>query len=173
LLISNWFMAAILYASYNIIISVAVLGPLGSEAKDNSSIRNGAVLGGLGLGLSAIMIYLALSWNITEIAHFEVPMLIIAGRISYTAQIAYAVVLIAEIYTTAVGALYGFTSRITDIQSYPVKGRIFIVLITIAALLASQFGFSNIVRYLYPAVGYGGIIMLVCLIISKLDNKNQ
>lgn len=173
LLISNWFMAAILYASYNIIISVAVLGPLGSEAKDNKSIRNGAVLGGLGLGLSAIMIYLALSWNITEIAHFEVPMLIIAGRISYTAQIAYAVVLIAEIYTTAVGALYGFTSRITDIQSYPVKGRIFIVLITIAALLASQFGFSNIVRYLYPAVGYGGIIMLVCLIISKLDNKNQ
>lgn len=171
MLISNWFMAAVLYVSYNIIISIAVLGPLGSEAKDNKSIRNGAILGGLGLGLGAIMIYLALSTNIILFSQFEVPMIAVAGKISYTFQIVYAVVLIAEIYTTAVGALYGFTSRITIMQRNPLEGRLLIIIVSINALLASQFGFSNIVKYLYPAFGYGGIIFLICLIISKINIK--
>lgn len=173
LLISNWFMATVLYVSYNIIISIAVLGPLGFEAEDNKSIRNGAILGGLGLGLGAIMIYLTLSGNITEIANLEVPMIAVAGRISYTVQIIYAFVLIAEIYTTAVGALYGFASRIADNQRNPLKNKLVITIVSTAALLASQFGFSNIVKYLYPAVGYGGIIFLICLIICNLNIKDH
>jgi uncharacterized membrane protein YkvI len=168
LLISNWFMAAALYVSYNIIVSVAVLGPLGSEAKDNKSIRKGAIFGGLGLGLGAVMIYLTLSSNIVELSKYEVPMIEVAGRISYTAQIIYAVVLVAEIYTTAVGALYGFISRVIDFQQGSHKSRLVIIIVSIAALLASQFGFSNIVKFLYPAVGYGGIVFLICLLRSSI-----
>lgn len=170
-LINNWLMAAILYVSYNIIISIAVLGPLGYEAKDKKSIRNGAILGGLGLGFGAIMIYLALSTNLKEYSAFEVPMISLAGRISTTAQMTYAIVLIAEIYTTAVGALYGFVSRITSIEKNSFKGKLVIIITTISAILASQFGFSNIVKYLYPAVGYGGIIILICLLYSKVKLK--
>ena len=167
-LINNWLMAAILYVSYNIIISIAILGPLGSQAKDSKSIKDGAILGGLGLGLGALMIYLALSTNLKEYSTFEVPMISLAGRISTTAQMAYAVVLIAEIYTTAVGALYGFVSRITSIEKNSFKGKSLIVITTISGILASQFGFSNIVKYLYPAVGYGGIIILICLLYNKI-----
>ncbi len=167
-LISNWLIAALLYVSYNIIVSIAVLGPLGSESKNSKSIRNGALLGGLGLGLGAIMIYLSLSTNIDEFSILEVPMIAVAGRISPTIQTLYALVLIAEIYTTSVGALYGFASRIINIQKNPLKGKLVIIIATISALLASQFGFSNIVKYLYPAVGYGGIIFLICLVVNKL-----
>ena len=166
LLLNNWLMAAILYVSYNIIISIAVLGPLGREAKDYKSIRKGAILGGTGLGLGAAMIYLSLSGNIA-VANLEVPMIVIASQLSPKVQTAYALVLVAEVYTTAVGSLYGFTSRITDIQKKPFRSKLLITIISIAALLASQFGFSNIVKYLYPAVGYGGIIMLICLIYIK------
>ncbi len=47
-LVDNWLLAAILYVSYNTIISIAVLGPLGVKAQDRKSIKNGAILGGLG-----------------------------------------------------------------------------------------------------------------------------
>lgn len=170
-LINNWLWAAVLYVSYNIILSIAVLGPLGASAQDKRTIRNGAVLGGLGLGIGSVMIYLALSVNVSEIAGLEVPMVYVAGKISYFAQIAYAVVLIAEIYTTSVGALYGFTARITDIQKNPAKGGIIVAASTIAALLASQSGFSNLVKYLYPVVGYCGIILLVSLAYTILKHK--
>ncbi len=170
-IISNWFLSSVLYVSYNIILSVAVLGPLGSEAKDKKAVKIGAILGGLGLGLGSVMIYLALSGSISEIANLEVPMIYVAGRISYPVQLAYAVVLIAEIYTTAVGSLYGFASRITDIQKFSLNSIIIVAVSTIAALLASQFGFSNLVKYLYPLVGYGGIVLLICFIHTRFNGK--
>ena len=172
-LITNWLLAAILYVSYNTIISIAVLGPLGDKANNKKAIRNGAILGGLGLGIGSIMIYLALSGNISNIKDLEVPMIFIAGGISPAAQIIYAIVLAAEVYTTAVGSLYGFVSRITDIEKSPKKGRIVVIGGIIAALLASQFGFSNLVKYLYPLVGYGGIILLITLIYSRFKNRDS
>lgn len=170
-LITNWLMSAVLYVSYNIIVSVAVLGPLGSEAQDGKAVRNGAIFGGLGLGLGSVMIYLALSGNISEVADLEVPMIYIAASTYPPVRTAYAAVLVAEVYTTAVGSLYGFASRITDIRKHPLKSRIIVAEVTIAALLASQFGFSNLVKYLYPVVGYGGIALLICLIHTKFKSK--
>ncbi|OEH85244.1 hypothetical protein BHU72_05800 [Desulfuribacillus stibiiarsenatis] len=170
-LITNWFLAAILYVSYNIIIAIAVLGPLGVRANSRNTIRNGAFLGGLGLGLGSVMIYLAISGNMAEIAGLEVPMMHIASGISPIVVIVYAVILIAAIYTTAVGSLYGFVSRITDIQRSPNKGRLLVIVTTIVALVASQFGFSNLVKYLYPLVGYGGTLLLLSLVVTKIRKR--
>jgi len=171
-LITNWLLAAILYVSYNTVISIAVLGPLGVKAQDKKAIQNGAILGGLGLGIGSIMIYLALAGNLGDVSKLEVPMIYIAGGISPLAQIIFAIVLTAEVYTTAVGSLYGFASRITDIRKSSTKGRVIVIGSTIAALFASQIGFSNLVINLYPLVGYGGIVLLISLIYSRFINKS-
>ncbi|MGD9567968.1 MAG: hypothetical protein AB7V48_06530 [Sedimentibacter sp.] len=167
-LLSNWLIASVLYVSYNIITSIAVLGPLGFQAQDKKIIIRGAVLGGFGLGLGAVMINLALSSNLSEMANIEVPMLKIAGKMSDKIQTVYAVVLIAEIYTTAVGSLYGFVSRFSDIKNNKITSRLMVAFTSAAALLASQFGFSNLVKYLYPIVGYCGVVLLICLFFSKI-----
>lgn len=170
-LIRNWLWAAILYTSYNIVLAIAVLGPLGAKAADRRSIRNGAILGGLGLGVGAVAIYFALTKNITEIMNVEVPMAFIAGRISYIIQMIYIVVLLAEVYTTAVGSLYGFTARITDLKGS--HSWLWILGATVLAFVASQFGFSNLVKYLYPLVGYGGVILLISLLYGRYKVRFQ
>lgn len=172
-LFNNWFLAAILYVSYNTVISIAILGPLGNEAKNKKAIWNGAILGGFGLGFGSVMIYLALSGHIANIERLEVPMIHIAGSISPILQVVYAIVLIAEIYTTAVSSLYGFTSRIIDMQRTPIKGRYIVIGSTAIALLSSRFGFSNLVKYLYPIVGYCGVVILTALIISILNDRKR
>ncbi len=172
-LISNWLLAAVLYISYNTVISVAILGPLGVKAKNRKAIKGGAILGGLGLGLGSVMIFLALSGQLQSIAQLEVPMIFIAGGISTVVQIVYTIILIAEIYTTAVGALYGFVSRISEFRSIRLNEKTTVLVITLAALLASQFGFSNLVKYLYPVVGYGGIILLISLIYVEFKRKRR
>lgn len=172
-LIKNWVLAAILYTSYNTIISIAILGPLGAKARDMKAIRNGAILGGLGLGVGSVMIFLALSGNISSVSKLEVPMIYIAGNIAPIVQIIYAVVLIAEVYTTAVGSLNGFIWRIVNLKESPKKGKVLVIGTTIAAFFASQFGFSNLVKYLYPLVGYGGIVMLISLIYTKYIVKKS
>ena len=170
-LVSNWLTAAVLYVSYNTIISIAVLGPLGVKARDRKAIRYGAILGGLGLGLGSLMIYLAISGDLARLAALEVPMIDIAGRLSPAVQIIYAIILLAEVYTTAVGSLYGLASRLVRLEQPPKKGRWVIIGATLAAMLASQFGFSNLVKYLYPMVGYAGILLLICLVYVKAQRK--
>lgn len=172
-LFNNWLLAAILYVSYNTVVSVAILGPLGNEAKDRKTIRNGAILGGLGLGFGAVLIYLALLGNLAEIKDLEVPMIYIAGKVSPVLQVLYAVVLIAEIYTTAVSSLYGFTSRIIDMKKRPVKGRYIVAGSTAVALVSSRLGFANLVRFLYPLIGYCGILILAALAVNTLGRKKQ
>ncbi len=166
-LIRHWLLAAFLYTSYNTVISIAILGPLGVEAKNRKAIKYGAVIGGMGLGIGSIMIYLALSGDVYNLIDVEVPMVDIAGNISGTIQIIYAIVLIAEVYTTAVGSLFGFSSRVTKVNHTSMRKRLIIIGTTIVAFFASQFGFSNLVKYLYPLVGYGGMVLLISLLYSR------
>lgn len=150
----NWLLSAVNYASYNIVIAVAVLGPMGAVTADKRKLFWGALLGAAGLGLGILAINLCVVTSITDAAVKEVPMIEIAAMISPVFKLLFAVVLFAEVYTTAVGNLYGFVRRMT--LKMP---RIWMIIITaVLALGVSQLGFSNMVRYLYPAVGYGGIL---------------
>lgn len=166
-LIRGWFLSSFLYVSYNTLISASILGPLGMNARGKRAIKYGALLGGLGLGLASLMIHLALVVNYSEVTHLEVPMIYVAGRISPAVRIIYAVILICEIYTTAVGSLYGFVARIGGIKKVRVGEKTLILVSISAALLASQLGFSNLVKYLYPLVGYGGTVFLLSLLYVK------
>jgi len=168
--IGNWLMAAILYASYNIIMSISILGPLGASSPDKKTVIRGGVLGGFGLGAASVMIYLAICGNTSDVSNLEVPMSYIAGKVSPVVQMLYGVVLVAEIYTTAVGALYGLSARIGNIAKSPKKGSAIIIGAAIAALLASLLGFSNLVKYLYPIQGYCGIALLGSLLYIKIKS---
>jgi uncharacterized membrane protein YkvI len=164
-MLRNWLWSAILYISYNIVPSISILGPLGRETQNRKIIRKGAIIGGLGLGIGATSIFMTLFINAETVKNLEVPMIMIARRISPVVQVLYSVVLLAEIYTSAVGDLYGFASRICNMKT---KKATFVILIcSVTAFLASLAGFSNLVRYLYPSVGYCGVLTLICLIYHR------
>jgi uncharacterized membrane protein YkvI len=153
-----WPLSAVNYVSYNMVLSVAILAPLGRLAQNPQTLNKGAFYGGIGLGVSALAIQLALLTNIPAISGYEVPMIYIASQISPVFQFGYSIVLLLEVYTTAVGSLYGFIIRFTQQESARFK---WLVIGTgVVAFAASQLGFSNLVRILYPAVGYAGLLML-------------
>ncbi|NLW02120.1 MAG: hypothetical protein GX027_02505 [Clostridiaceae bacterium] len=167
----NWFWSAILYTSYNTVISFSILGPLGARAKNRKAILYGAILGGLGLGIGAFALFFSIRHHFTKAAGMEVPMIYIAGRVSPAAGIIYGIVLLAEIYTTAVGNLYGLSARIS--ASVPWNSRDITVISALCAFLISLLGFSNLVRYLYPSVGYAGIITLTSLVINRKNSIDK
>lgn len=168
--VPNWILSAFNYASYNLVIAVAVLAPLGNETRDKNRLKTGSILGGVGLGFGAAAILLAILLNIPESAGYEIPMVFIAGQFSPTIQLIYSGILVAEIYTTAVGNLYGFAVRLVSSTSRYYRN--IVIITSLTALAASQFGFSNLVRYLYPAVGYAGLLMLLGLTVG-IFRENQ
>jgi len=156
----NWLVSSINYASYNLVVAIAVLTPMGPLAKDKKKLFWGALLGALGLGICMVAIYFCLMTNITSIYDMEVPMIEIARKISPVAKVLFAIVLFAEVYTTAVGNLYGFIRRIP----FRISKTYLVIITTLLAFIVGQLGFSNMVRYLYPVVGYGGLIFLAGII---------
>ncbi|NLN07674.1 MAG: hypothetical protein GX167_08660 [Firmicutes bacterium] len=161
-LVTNWLLAAVLYVSYNILLSLAVLGPLGANVRKKNTLLMGAFWGGLGLGAGGIMIYLALSGHLADLGGVELPMVYLAAKISFPCQIIYMVVLVAEVYTTAVGSLYGFVARITK-NRHPASKTAATLWTAAAAFCAGRAGFANLVGFLYPVIGYSGIILLAGL----------
>jgi uncharacterized membrane protein YkvI len=168
--LSWWPAAAVVYTSYNIILAVAVLAPLGALSSSRRTLKLGALMGGLGLGVAAATITLDLWANMPEAAQYEIPMAYVAGGFSVGIRWAYSLVLLTEVYTTAAGNLYGFCARLTD----PERGRGFPLLVVVtglAALLAAQVGFTAMVRVLYPAMGYAGIILLLALAYRRIKHQ--
>jgi len=161
-----WPISAVVYISYNLVLAVAVLAPMGKEAGDTVTIMRGAVWGGIGLGLGAVAIFLAMMVNMPAAARWEIPMIFVAGKIAPILRITYALVLFAEIYTTAVGSLYGFAVRFSEPGSSRLK--LLAVGATLVSLGAAQFGFTNLVRVLFPLVGYAGILMLGGLLYREI-----
>jgi uncharacterized membrane protein YkvI len=156
--VSFWPFSSLLYTSYNLLTGISILVPLGGMI-ESRKIKAGVVLGSLGIGCSALVILLALLTHYPEVKSYQVPMLYLAGQLYPPLSPVYGLALLAGMYTAAVGCLYGFSAR----WSSPFAGGRFKVMVLGGSLLgfiAAQFGFSTLVRTLYPLAGLAGLFVL-------------
>jgi len=162
--VATWVGSAIVYVSYNLLTASAVLAPLGPAAGTRRRILGGVLLGGAGLGIAAMAIHLSILSLLPASAARDIPMAYVASRLGTPVKAAYTIVLLAEIYSTAVADLYGLAARFSRPRS-----RAFTVTIVLASCLAiagAKLGFTSVVRTVYPAAGYAGIVLLGCLLLQ-------
>lgn len=164
--VGPWWLAAILYVGYNLVLAISVLGPLGAEVRDRRTLWLGGLCGGVALGLLAGAIQLALSAHLPEIGRVEVPMLFLARLQPGLVQWGYAVILWAEIYTTAISCAYGFVARLTQVT--PIPYRWGVMGSVCVALVGSGVGFSALLGTLYPLFGFTALAVLIGLGILPL-----
>lgn len=162
--VQAWWLAALLYVGYNLVLSISVLGPLGAEVGDRRTVVLGGLAGGLALGLLAAGIKLAVSAHLPEIGGFEVPMLFLARLHLPPVQWFYTLILWAEIYTTALACAYGFAGRASELAGG--RYREVVVGMTCLALVGSGLGFSNLLSFLYPLFGFTTLVVLLGLTVA-------
>ena len=168
----NWITAAINYASYNLIVAISVLGPMGAGTADKRTLFKGACLGSLGLGGGILGIYFCILTNITSVSGAEIPMIRICSDISALFKLLFAFVLLGAVYTTAVGNLYGLIRRLNVKSGNRVSKACILATATAASFIAGQLGFSNMVKTLYPAVGYGGLLLFLGIIYTWVAKRS-
>ncbi|MEC1179003.1 hypothetical protein P9B03_10960 [Metasolibacillus meyeri] len=158
---SNWFISALLYVSYNIVIGAAMLIVMGGTVKDRKVAGLGGILGGLMLGTLILLINIALFVKIDVVAGVDMPTLALAMQIHPFVGTLVAIALLGMMYSTAVGMFYTFTVRfITPTHPLFKPALIFVGTVGFAA---SFIGFSNLVGKVYASMGYlgFGLIMIV------------
>lgn len=148
----NWALAALLYASYNLVLGAAVLTGLRVDVRKG---RQGAWAGGLMLGILAALAVQALLLN-PGVLDREIPFLGFASR--YRAGgLAFALVLWAAILTTAVADAFGLAG---DLERRGHTWAWSVLAPTLLALPLAAVGFQQLVAGVYPLLGYAGLPLL-------------
>ncbi|TLM82046.1 MAG: hypothetical protein FDZ75_07735 [Actinobacteria bacterium] len=165
----NWLLAAGLYLTFNLALSVPVLAPLGSEIRSGRILICGGLLGGTLLGILALVINLALLNAYPASSGYQIPMLLVAKKSSPMLLHAYIFVLWAEIFTTIIGNVFGLGARLAELTGFSYRKTILPVMA--GALLLSQAGFARLVTHLYPLFGYFAIVFILCLLRSSFSKN--
>ncbi|HEY8531467.1 MAG TPA: hypothetical protein VIL08_04390 [Limnochorda sp.] len=172
----SWPLAAVAYGSYNLVLSIAVLGPLG-RVSPRSALLPGALLGAGILAGGALAIHLSLfTLGPGLLEGTELPMFVLARRLAPGLGPFYALVLLAEVYTTAVANLFGLVARVSAAprgcpslarDGAPERADRRWVKTTVAvaavAWCAAQLGLSALIRNFYSLMGVAGFILLAVL----------
>lgn len=166
----HWFSSAVIYVSYNIAAGAAMLIVMGGTATNRKVARRGGALGGIILGLLILLINVALFAKMDIVAGVEMPTLELAKQIHPTVGIIMSFVLLAMIYSTAVGTLYILAVRIVKQDRFAFK--VVINLLCIVGFAISLVGFTTLISKLYVIMGYLGIVLILFIMISAIFKSN-
>ena len=158
---SNWIVSTVIYCSYNSIILIPILVTLKEYIVNKKNIIIICISSFFILTSLAIIIYMLLTTINIDINSIEMPVVYVAASLGTPYKYIYGIVILASIFTSAVSAGFGFIKNIIDNANSKI-----IIFICSIAVIISNFGFSNLVNFLYPIFGYLGLLQLF-LILKK------
>ncbi|CUH95437.1 putative membrane protein [Propionispora sp. 2/2-37] len=158
---SHWLIASILYVSYNLIIGSTVLAPLGPHIRSRKLRFWGSIAGGFLITILAGFIAIIVMIHCPDILNYEIPMLHIAGMQHKINSTSYVCMFLIAMYTTAATTLYACAGQLSHVTklSFPLCSLIIIA----TGMLCSQLGFSVLISWVFPAVGYLALYFIVRL----------
>ncbi|HZK87555.1 MAG TPA: MBL fold metallo-hydrolase [Anaerovoracaceae bacterium] len=168
----NWYIAALLYISYNVLAIIPIVSTASIYAKSEKQATIGVALGGLFLGFLA---FLLMSAMLTEpyFSHsMDLPVLGFSNYLPRPINAVYTLVLIFAMYASATSNYYGFT---TMLKNGPRK-KLLIIIIAWIGFLFGLVGFTNVVAYMFPIegfLGFGIILMLITNYFKTYRNNKE
>ncbi len=165
--IINPIKSGLIYSSYNIILCIGVLVPLGNSVENRNIAKLGGYMGGVLIGTILAMSNYCLSVHMPHIYIHEVPLMYIAHKINPIFGWIYTFILWGAIFTTLIGNLFSITSIIEERFPKYLHNTVLICIVVFFVLL-SNFGFSTIISTLYPILGSIGLIFVVYIAIYSL-----
>ncbi|MEC0141335.1 hypothetical protein P4H94_31310, partial [Paenibacillus macerans] len=157
----GWVLSAFVYVALNFAFAQAVMVPLGSEVKEESTLKWGGIWGGIGLGAMLLTYHFAINARMPGIMELEIPMAEIVRGLGVFPHVLFLLVIYGEIFTTLIGNVFGMTRQIQSL--FPLPKNAVILAVLLACFLISQVGFASLLTYLYPLFGYIGMLLLALL----------
>lgn len=167
-----WPLASVLYAAYNMTCSLPFMSKMGATANSRKEAVLGGVLGSVALMLSGLILALAMMVNFKNVSVLDIPILYLAQRISPLLGSLFTVVLLGEIFSTAMPLLWTATNAFAGPEG-TFKNRAGVLVVAIAAFGASVFPFGALVGTIYPFTGYIGSALIACVIVRFLHESRD
>lgn len=162
--VPGWILAAVVYASYNIVPTLSVMSSASRLAKSRRDCMTGGLLGGAVLTVLGICMALPLYLYFADIISVEIPFLVIVVGYGRVFTLMYMVLMLCAIVTTAITNAFALIEWTRGYIS--VGRRVQCAVLAVLGVPAAYIGFSNIVGYVYPLFGLLGIFQVVVVLLS-------
>ena len=160
---SNYIISAILYCSYNSILTLPVLITLKNYLKDKKQIAQISIVATLITIILSVIIFLLLTKVDIDITKLEMPAVYVVSNMFKIFRLVYGFIILGSIFTTAISLGSSFLQNTSKSRKSYTQ---IAVIMCITSVLVSKIGFSNLINSLYPIFGYLGIIQIVRLIFT-------
>lgn len=172
--VPHWFIAGVNYVSLNVGLGASMSIVMGGNEKNSKIAAWGGLVGGIVLGLMIMISHLAIFSKIETVGHLPLPMLGLVNDISPILGVFMSIVIYLMIFNTCLGMFYSLATRFTEIETKQFK--IFYTIFTLIGFAISFAGFTDLMTFFYPVIGYMGIIIIIVLIyapfkVRRIKNK--
>ena len=169
--ISNWLVSALNYNGLALILAVSMSLVIGG---DNISPREAGVGGIVGGAVYAVLMGIAgfsLLMNAENVGDSDIPMLTLVDNVHPVLGVIMAVIIYLMIFNTAIGMFYALGKRLSSGNES--KYRIIFITGCLAGFAVSFAGFKALMQYVYPVLGYMGIVLVVILVVGWLRSLGK
>jgi uncharacterized membrane protein YkvI/glyoxylase-like metal-dependent hydrolase (beta-lactamase superfamily II) len=160
----NWFFSAVIYISYNMLAGIPIIGNSTHRAKSKKTAFLGAALGGLILGLAALVMDHAMLTDKALASASVLPILALSGKLAGWVRWVYAALLLFAVYASATSNFYGFTTKIKEGK----RKNHYIIIAAVIGFVLSLIGFADIIAFVLPLEGYCGLVFLIAMTIHYI-----
>jgi uncharacterized membrane protein YkvI len=162
----KWIVSPFAYAAFNLTLAQAVLVPLSREAADETVIKWGGFLGGLGLMFILLNSQYVL-YSVPRVLSYEIPIAEIVGGLGIAVHYIFVFVIYGEIFSTLIGNLFGLAGALQ--KNVRLSSNKILVLLMLGSYLLSQVGYAELLHYLYPIFGLSALVFLGVISAKKLQ----
>ncbi|MGV0425131.1 YkvI family membrane protein [Corynebacterium tuberculostearicum] len=169
--IGNWLISALNYNGLALMLAVSMSLVIGG---DNISPREagwGGVVGGVIYSIMMGLAGFSLLMNSDKAQGSDIPMLSLVDSVNPTLGSIMAVIIYLMIFNTAIGMFYALGKRLS--AGHEKRFPVIFVIGCLAGFAVSFAGFKTLMNYIYPIIGYMGILMVAILVFAWFRSQSQ
>ncbi len=167
----NWWVSALNYTGLNAMCAVSMSIVIGGNFLDSRAVGWGGLMGGFVYLLLLALLVVSLYFVAPEVNGSDLPVLMLINEISPALSYVMTIIVFGMIFNTAVGMFYAMAKRLTRDKRenfYKVYATACII-----GFILSFVGFKALVGWVYPILGYLGLLMIAVMAWGWLSNRSK
>lgn len=164
----SWLISSLIYVGYNILLGFAVLASMGNYTKNKKSPIIAALVASIGLFIIGGLLWQMTSSYFYEIQDVQIPLMYVAQKINTLYYHLSILILLCAMLTTALANGFAFAQGLS--QSFSIQYK-YIIFFLVLGLPLTSYGFSPLIRTIYPLFGKLGIIFIGIVFIRRFLNN--
>ncbi|MDO5035244.1 MAG: hypothetical protein Q4E01_07685 [Actinomycetaceae bacterium] len=167
----NWWISSTNYVALALAMAVSMSIVMGGQIRDPKIAGKGGMYGGLIFGLLILVSAAALFVQIDKVGTSDMPNLMLLNQIHPALGVVMAFVVFGMIFNTAIGMYYALASRFSG--GNPKRFKILLISMALVGFAISFVGFTTFVNYLYPVIGYMGMLLILLLVVNWFRSRHE